>query len=292
MIAIAGNRGPEPPEDSRGKFDRLKHTLPADAASPSLVPSGAPIEKGASPPSILVSAPPLSHYVHTSLVGMSSPAVNPAAAAVQPRANRPAPENSSSSGPKGLWFVLFLIGTLIRLAIDSNHNRQPTAIGNADAMRQIDLISKSFTPQVRAFQQVHLLEALAKMDPQHATEARAARAWILATCPDPVVRNGKEAIQEATRAYRETPGVSATIIGTVAAAYAEIGDFKQAVEWQQKAQKAYTSQERAKWGFLLDLYKTGKQYREWPPDLIPGWPTRQPVTPKAAPQPHPSLPVV
>ena len=50
---------------------------------------------------------------------------------------------------------------------------------------------------------------------------------------------------------------------TLAAAYAEVGDFDYAVEWQEKANKLYTDAEDKKKGEeWLKLYKDKKPYRD------------------------------
>lgn len=61
-------------------------------------------------------------------------------------------------------------------------------------------------------------------------------AWILATHPSQAVRNGTEAVTIAeglARATREQP--SANFLGTLAAAYAETGQFDRAIETAQRA---------------------------------------------------------
>ena len=60
-------------------------------------------------------------------------------------------------------------------------------------------------------------------------------AWLLATSPDAKVRDGKKAVEYATRAceleqWAGTPGIE-----TLAAAYAETGDFDKAVKFEEWA---------------------------------------------------------
>jgi predicted Zn-dependent protease len=60
-------------------------------------------------------------------------------------------------------------------------------------------------------------------------------AWILATADKPGLRNGKEAVQLATRAARLTDLRKPFIMLTLAAAYAETGQFPVAVSIAQAA---------------------------------------------------------
>jgi protein O-mannosyl-transferase len=60
-------------------------------------------------------------------------------------------------------------------------------------------------------------------------------AWILATSPDAQLRNGVEAVQLARRACDLTHWQQTLYAGTLAAAYAEAGDFEQAIDTAQKA---------------------------------------------------------
>ena len=89
------------------------------------------------------------------------------------------------------------------------------------------------------------------------------RAWIWATCPVENYRDGKRAIESALRACELTEWKTAYTIGTLAAAYAESGDFEKAVEYQEKAMKLYTDDEdRQKGEKRLALYKAKKPYRD------------------------------
>jgi tetratricopeptide (TPR) repeat protein len=61
------------------------------------------------------------------------------------------------------------------------------------------------------------------------------RAWICATCPKKKYRDGAKAIEDATKACELTDWKYPYCLGTLAAAYAEAGQFDKAVEWQKKA---------------------------------------------------------
>ena len=60
-------------------------------------------------------------------------------------------------------------------------------------------------------------------------------AWLLATCPVDALRNGQEAVEHATWACNATSWSTPNCLGTLAAAYAEVGDFDQAVRWHEHA---------------------------------------------------------
>jgi len=68
-------------------------------------------------------------------------------------------------------------------------------------------------------------------------------AWTLATSPNDDVRDGKRALELATRAGELTSYEQAHILSTIAAAYAETGDFEKAKEWSKKAVELASSGE-------------------------------------------------
>jgi tetratricopeptide (TPR) repeat protein len=86
-------------------------------------------------------------------------------------------------------------------------------------------------------------------------------AWVLATSPDAKLRDGERAIELATKASELTEYQAAHILSTLAAAYAESGDFAKAKEWSQKAVDLGGEQiEQLK--LELESYQQGKPWRE------------------------------
>ncbi len=59
--------------------------------------------------------------------------------------------------------------------------------------------------------------------------------WILATSPDDSVRNGAKALELGQKAAEKTNFRESYILSTLAAAYAETGDFDKAREWSEKS---------------------------------------------------------
>ncbi len=60
-------------------------------------------------------------------------------------------------------------------------------------------------------------------------------AWVLATCPEAGVRNGKRAITLAQQACQIRNWRDSHALDTLAAAYAETGNFEEALRWQTEA---------------------------------------------------------
>jgi tetratricopeptide (TPR) repeat protein len=91
-------------------------------------------------------------------------------------------------------------------------------------------------------------------------------AWLLGTCPDPAIRDGKKAIALARKACELTEYKSASSLDTLAAAYAEDGQFTEAVRWQKQAlvtaQSERSASQREQSLRRLRLYEQQRPYWE------------------------------
>jgi tetratricopeptide (TPR) repeat protein len=69
------------------------------------------------------------------------------------------------------------------------------------------------------------------LDPKYAS-AYNNLAWLLATCPQPSLRDGKKAVENATKACELFEWKNPSAVNTLALAYAEVSDFENALKWQ------------------------------------------------------------
>ena len=87
-------------------------------------------------------------------------------------------------------------------------------------------------------------------------------AWVLATSPDAKLRDGRRAVRLATAACEATDYKLAYILSTLAAAYAETGDFQSAVKWSAKAVQIGDKEHGGSLKKELESYKAHKPWRE------------------------------
>jgi tetratricopeptide (TPR) repeat protein len=95
-------------------------------------------------------------------------------------------------------------------------------------------------------------------------------AWLLATCPDESVRDGPRAVQHARGASERLKHGSPIVLDTLAAAEAEIGDFRSAVKDEKRA-LSLAKGDRSLYNEHLQSYMKASPVREAPePPETPG----------------------
>ncbi len=89
-------------------------------------------------------------------------------------------------------------------------------------------------------------------------------AWFLATCPQEGFRNGAEAVSAATKACELSHSKRSGCYDTLAAAYAEAGDFDQAVKYEKQSLKdsSLAPKEREEREKRLALFQQRKPFRD------------------------------
>ncbi len=90
-------------------------------------------------------------------------------------------------------------------------------------------------------------------------------AWVLSTSPQDAVRDGKRSLELGLKACEETEYKKAHILSTLAACYAETGDFDNARKWSEKAVELGAEEDSEQLEQLkkeLESYKANKPWRE------------------------------
>jgi tetratricopeptide (TPR) repeat protein len=121
----------------------------------------------------------------------------------------------------------------------------------------VALRTKDYWQAIADYQQVILLEPT-----DH--NGYSGLAWVLATCPQDELRDGKKAVQLGIKACELSAWRDANDLENLAAAHAECGNFKEAVMWQKKAlEVGYENPQRNDDARMrLQLYESGKPCRE------------------------------
>jgi tetratricopeptide (TPR) repeat protein len=102
-----------------------------------------------------------------------------------------------------------------------------------------------------------------RLDPEDA-DANSNLAWLLATCPEERLRDGQSAVGYATKACSLTSWKGPYFLATLAAAWAESGNFEEAIKWQKRALESprYAQDEGGQARRRLKLFEERKAYRE------------------------------
>jgi tetratricopeptide (TPR) repeat protein len=137
-------------------------------------------------------------------------------------------------------------------AIEPNHNSAPASNNPVDETSRRNDREKEVTDYIGAvWTDLWLYDALNGL------------AWVLATCPETSLRDGHKAAETATKACDLTAWKNADPIGTLAAAYAEVGDFDAAVKAQTKAIELLTDEKtKADFRTRLAVYQQKQPYRQ------------------------------
>ena len=94
-------------------------------------------------------------------------------------------------------------------------------------------------------------------------------AWILASNSDASLRNGPRAVTLAERAEQLSRGENPVVLGTLAVAYANVGNFTRAIVTAQRALGASLVNSNSLFAAALrgqiSLYQAGTPFRETPP---------------------------
>jgi tetratricopeptide (TPR) repeat protein len=139
---------------------------------------------------------------------------------------------------------------------------------NSDDAESLDLLAGTLLRKGQIAEAVtHLQKALAiQPDYSEAQKNLGRVAWVLATSPDPSVRNGTMAVELAQQAEELSGGKDPVMTGTLAAAYAEAGRFPEAIATAQRALQLAISRNdgivAAALQAELKLYRAGSPFRD------------------------------
>ena len=86
-------------------------------------------------------------------------------------------------------------------------------------------------------------------------------AWTLVESPNADIRDGQRALKHATQARELSKWKGPYALTTLATAYAETGDFANAVKWQNIAIQLATKSDQAEFSRRMLLFKSGKPLR-------------------------------
>ena len=87
-------------------------------------------------------------------------------------------------------------------------------------------------------------------------------AWVLATSPNEKLRNAPRSIEMAMKACQLTDFKESHILSTLAAGYAEAGDFDSAIKWSTKSVELSEGEARENLKQELESYQKKKPWRE------------------------------
>jgi tetratricopeptide (TPR) repeat protein len=108
--------------------------------------------------------------------------------------------------------------------------------------------------------QARYAEAI-RLDPEY-LEGYQWLAWFLATCPEDGCRDGAKAVDCALKACELEGWKTPASLDTLAAAYAEHGQFDLAIGWQKKVIELASEDDLEEYNSRLELYEAGKPFQD------------------------------
>lgn len=166
---------------------------------------------------------------------------------------------------------------LIALLADQKKNRralellEPLLEKDPNDLRLLRTQGQLLLSSGRHADAIRIMEDIVKKEPEDEVTLNNL-SWVLSTSPDDSVRNGERALELAEKACELTEYQKAYILSTLAAAYAELGDFDKAVQWSEKSLEMSQDDENVaertdELQKELDSYKEKKPYRELMDDV-------------------------
>jgi protein O-mannosyl-transferase len=126
-------------------------------------------------------------------------------------------------------------------------------------------LAAAFAAEGQWGEAIHSYRDTLEINPDNIS-ARSGLAWALATTPDPSLRNGAEALAIAQALCQGANASNPALLRVLAAAYAEMGRFAQAIETAQHGIEVATSQNNAQLAAILQdnlrLFQSEQPLRE------------------------------
>lgn len=149
--------------------------------------------------------------------------------------------------------------------LDRNPNNPNVLRSRGDALLSVGDHQKAISDYERAIKTVEDFNDEARKDAVDLAGILNNLAWVLSTSPNDSVRDGERALELGQKAAELTEFKEAHILSTLAAGYAETGDFENAVKWSEKAVELGKQEEHNQLDQLeleLESYRKNEAWRE------------------------------
>jgi serine/threonine protein kinase/Tfp pilus assembly protein PilF len=134
---------------------------------------------------------------------------------------------------------------------------------NVDTLGSMGVLAVLEAKQGRFEESRKLVEEATQHLPPKEWWIRNSMAWFLCTSKFDAIRDGHAALEMATKACELTGYKTPTCLDTLAAAYAETGQFEAAVKWSERTiELTKDDARREKFTQRLEQYRAGKPWRE------------------------------